>query len=137
MDTVKAIISVGEVTIQLEGAQEFVEKYLDKYEQLIVSPPTVRKTTKIAEKEKAKTPAKRKPKTKTGPTCTEKVQELIDEGYFKGEVTRTRADVQAELLNRGNRFESNEVSAVLYNFFMGNKLRRTGAGKNAKYYSNV
>ncbi|HEY54806.1 MAG TPA: hypothetical protein G4N91_00795 [Dehalococcoidia bacterium] len=137
MDTVKAVISIGEASIQLEGPQEFVEKYLDQYKQLIASPPTAPKTSKTAEtteKEKAKT-LKRKPGTKTGPTCTQKLRELLDEGYFKQ--PKTRKDVQGELLKRGSRFSSSEVSSRLINFFNGGELKRTGTGTNAQYYSNV
>ncbi len=137
MDTAKAIINLKEGSIQLEGPQEFVEKYLDQYKQLIVSLPIAHKTSKTAdtvETVKDKTP-KRKPRTRTGPGCTEEMQKLLDEGYFKE--VRIRADVQNELLSRGNRFESKEVSAVLNNLFKAGKLKRTGAGKNAKYYSNV
>lgn len=134
---VKVVINLKEGTLQLEGPQEFVEKYLDQYKQLIISLPTAPKTSKTAdtaEKEKDKT-LKRKPRTRTGPTCTQKVQELLDEGYFKQ--PKTRADVQSEILNRGVRFESKEVSAVLINFFKGGKLKRTGTGTKAQYYSNV
>lgn len=136
MDTAKAVINLKEGVIELEGPLEFVEKYLDQYKQLIVSPPTAPKTSKTAETtEKGKTPTKRKPRTKTGPTCTQKVQKLLDEGYFKE--MRIRADVQTELLNRGTRFESSEVSAALINFFHAGKLKRTGTGTNAQYYSNI
>ncbi len=137
MDIVKATINMKEGVIQLEGPQEFVEKYLELYKQLIVSPPTthkISKTAESAEKEKVKTP-KRKPRTKSGPTCTQKVQELLDEGYIKQ--PKTRADVQSEILDRGTRFSSSEVSAVLINFFNGGKLKRTGTGTKAQYYSNV
>jgi hypothetical protein len=137
MDIVKATINTKDGLIQLEGPQDFVEKYLDQYKQLIVSLQTAPKTSKTAdtaEKEKDKIP-KRKPRTKTGPTCTQKVQELLDEGYFKQ--PKTRADVQNELLNRGTRFESSKVSAVLNNFFKLVKLKKTGIGTNAQYYSNI
>ncbi len=137
MDIFKALINIREGLIQLEGSQEFVEKYLDQYKQLIVSPQTAKKTIEtadITEKEKGKT-AKRKPRTRTGPTCTQKVQELLDEGYFKQ--PKTRADVQNEILNKGVRFESKDVSAVLVNFFNQQKLKRTSTGRNAQYYSNV
>ncbi|OGN98133.1 MAG: hypothetical protein A2Y89_07125 [Chloroflexi bacterium RBG_13_51_18] len=134
---VKALINLKDGTIQLEGPQEFVEKYLDQYKQLIVGLPTAHKTSKTAETipiESDKTP-KRKTRAKSGPTCTQKVQELLDEAYFKQ--PKTREDVQNELLNRGLRFSSSEVSARLINFFNSGKLKRTGTGKNAQYYSNV
>lgn len=137
MDIVKATINTREGLIQLEGPQEFVEKYLDQYQQLIVTLPTASKTSRTADttkKEEGKTP-KRRTRATTGPTCTGKVQELIDEGYFKE--PRKRADVQSELLNRGTRFESKEVSAVLNNSFKLGKLKRTGTGTNAQYYTNV
>ena len=137
MDIVKATINIKDGLIQLEGPQEFVEKYLDQYKQLIATLPTAPKTSKTAdaaEKGKGETP-KRKLRTKTGPTCTQKVQELLTEGYFKQ--PKTREDVQKELLNRGLRFSSSEVSAILINSFNRNKLKRTSTGRNAQYYSNV
>ena len=32
MEIVKAVINTGEVTFQLEGPRDFVEKYLDQYD---------------------------------------------------------------------------------------------------------
>ena len=142
MEIVKAVISIGEVTIQLEGPREFVERYLDQYQSIIEkglsSTSTSRRTSKETEVEKAEKAAPKRTRTvksKAGPTATSKIQELIDESYFKE--PKTRVDVQEELLKRGVRYESSIISAVLNNLFKGNKLLKTGVGNKAKYYTNV
>jgi len=142
MDVVKAVINLREGVLELEGPQEFVERYLDQYQPIIEKgftstsiPHVTSKETKVEKAEKPAPKRTRTTKSKAGPTCTQKVQELLNEGYFKQ--PKTRADVQSEILNRGVRFESKEVSAVLNNFFNGGKLKRTGTGTQAQYYSNV
>lgn len=138
METVRAVITIGENSIQLEGPQEFVEKYLEQYKFLASG---TQKTTKPSERapettrEETDTTKKRKVRIKTGPSCTEKIRELITNGYFRE--PRTRADVQGQLLNEGTRFESKDASATLINFFNGGELRRKGVGKDAQYYSNI
>ncbi len=132
---VKALINMRDGTIQLEGPEKFVEKYLDQYKNIILTSAPI-KTSKIAdttEKTTEKTSRKRQKKG-TGQSCSPRIIELLSEGYFKE--PRTRAEVQQELLNRGYRFEGREVSATLINYFTSGKLRRTGAGSTAKYYSN-
>ena len=142
MDIFKAVINLKEGTVQLEGSQEFVEKYLDKYDSIIgkmqalpSKSPIITKNDKAEEAEKPAPKRTRTSKPKTGPTATAKIQELVDESYFKE--PKYRADVQEELLKRGLRYESKAISAVLINLFRGNKLLRTGVGKNAQYYTNV
>ena len=136
---VKALINLNDGTIQLEGPQDFVEKYLDKYHPVIekgAKPASIPEKKVEEDKEERKTQKRtRTAKSTAGPTCTEKVQDLVNVSYFKE--PKTREDVQAELLNRGTRYPSKDVSAVLNNFFRGNKLLKTGVGKNAKYYTNV
>lgn len=142
MEIVKAVINIGEVTIQLEGPREFVERYLDQYQSIIEKGLTstsishvTSKETKVKKVEKPAPKRIRTVKSKVGPTATAKIQELVDESYFKEQ--KTRVDVQEELLKRGLRYESGLISAVLNNLFRGGKLLKTGVGKNAKYYTNI
>lgn len=142
METVKAVINIGEVVIQLEGPREFVERYLDQYQAIIEKgltlPSAPRRNSKEAEVRKAEKPTLKRTRTvksKAGPTATAKIQELIDESYFKE--PKRRADVQEELLKRGVRYESSLISAVLNNLFKGSKLLKTGVGNKAQYYTNI
>ena len=142
METVKAVINVGEVTIQLEGPREFVERYLDQYQAIIEkglsSTSTSRRTSKETEVEKAEKPTPKRTRIvrpKAGPPKSEKIIELISEGFFKEQ--RTTADVRERLLEKGVRYESGLTSATLNNLFNSGKLERTGVGRGAKYYSNV
>jgi len=135
MDTVKVVISIGEASIQLEGPQEFVEKYLELYRPDASKWQTSLKTSKEQVAEKHVPKRTRTAKPKAGPSCLGSVKKLIGEGYFKE--PRERSDVQKHLLSKGLRFESKVVSAALINCFHDGKLERTGVGTHAKYYSNV
>ena len=142
MDIFKAVINLKEGTVQLEGSQEFVEKYLDKYDSIIEKMQTLPSTSPIITKkdkaEEAEKPAIKRTRTvrsKAGPACGEKISELISEGFFKEQ--RTREEIQKKLLEKGLRYESSLISATLNNFFNSGKIERTGVGRNAKYYSNV
>jgi len=139
MDIVKAVINFGEISIQLEGPRDFVEKYLDEYKSILEkgrkATTTPTKTTKGDKPGKSAPKRKGTAKSKSGPSCLGSVKNLIEEGYFKE--TRERADVQKHLLSKGLRFESKHVSAALNNCFSSDRLLRTGVGTHAKYYSNV
>ena len=139
MEIVKAVISIGEISIQLEGPQDFVEKYLNDYEAIIkkglTSTPASHKASEDKETGRPATKRTRTVKSKAGPTCGEKISELISEGFFKGQ--RTREDVQKQLLEKAVRYDSGLISATLNNLFNSGKIEKTGAGRNAKYYSNV
>ncbi len=139
MDTVKAAINIGDFSIQLEGPQEFVEKYLDQYQPVIekgyTSISTSHKAPKETETEKPAPKRTRTIRPKAGPACGEKISELISKEFFKEQ--RTREDVQKQLLEKGLRYESSLISATLNNFFNSGKIEKTGVGRNAKYYSNV
>jgi len=143
MDTVKVVISIGESSIQLEGPQEFVEKYLEKYDSIIeswnVSPVSIRPVEKesVADKEQKEAQKKKRiRKTSAGPVCSDKIRELLNEGFFKelkgtAEVTKALQEI------KGLRYESNLVSATLISMFDRNELQRTFKGKRPYYYSNV
>ncbi len=139
MDTVKAVINLKEGTVQLEGPQEFVEKYLDKYDSIVTNWKTVSPLSPKKEEEgEIEEPIPKRTRTvrpKTGPPCGEKTRELISAGFFKEQ--RTSTDVQQQLLEKGNRYDVSLVSATLNNLFRAGKLERTGVGRGAKYYSNV
>lgn len=136
---VKALINLKDGTIQLEGPQKFVEKYLDQYDSLIknvktFSPVSPAKEKPVTESEEAPKRT-RTVRPKAGSACGEKISVLMSEGFFKEQ--RTREDVQKKLLEKGVRYESGLISATLNNFFKSGKLEKTGVGRDAKYYSNV
>jgi hypothetical protein len=138
VDVVKALINLKDGTIQLEGPQEYVEKYLDKYDPMIKEwKPfsTLPQEGESREVEKPVTKRTRTVKPKAGPSCLGSVRSLVEEGYFKE--PRLRKDVQERLLSKGLRFESKYVSAALNNLFSGGTLLRKGVGTSAQYYSNV
>ena len=138
MDIVKATINIKDGLIQLEGPQEFVEKYLDQFKQLIISLPTAPKTSKTAdtaEKEKDKT-LKRKSRTRMGPTCAEKIRELISEGYFKE--PKTTAEISEYLTKqKGYVNTTKDVAANLKGMFDRGQIKRIQEGNAFKYYVNV
>jgi len=139
MDVVKATINLKDGLIQLEGPQEFVEKYLNEYKSIIekghTSIPTSHKAPKETETEKPAAKRTRTTRSKAGPSCGDKISELISEGFFKDQ--RTREDVQKRLLEKGVRYDSSLISATLNNLFHRHNIEKTSVGRKAKYYSNV
>jgi len=139
MDTVKAVISIGEASIQLEGPQEFVEKYLNEYKYLIEKGRTSYRTSK--ENEAAKTekyaPRRTKPiKSKAGPTCAEKIRELISEGFFKEPKTSSQIEEYLKK-QKGAIYTSKDIAANLKNMFDRGHIKRIMENKVFKYYINV
>jgi len=79
VDIVKAVINLKEGVIELEGPQEFVEKYLELYR-----PDASKWQTALLQKGEVKTKeeAPKRPRTvkpKKGLTCAEKILELRSE----------------------------------------------------------
>ncbi len=143
MDTVKALINIEEGVIELEGPKEFVEKYLDQYQVFIEKgftlPSTPRRNSKEAEVGKVEklTPKRtRTAKSKAGPTCADKIRELIEEGYFKE--PKTTADISEYLLQqKGYVNAKKDVSANLKHMFDRGEIKRIREGKTFKHYINV
>ncbi len=141
MDTVKASINLKEGTLQLEGPQEFVEKYLDQYNHLIKN----WKTTSLLppeEESEAKEILSKRTKTiiqkpKGTPSCMGRIRSLIDENYFKELKTST------EILNylkeqKGATYESGPVTAALNQLIKKGALRRIKEGNKGPYkYCNL
>ena len=138
MDTAKASISVGDASIQLEGSQEFVEKYLDQYASLIQRwyelPKSRAETAKASESKKEEAAPKRTrvvmPK---GASCGDRIRTLIDENYFaepKGasEITKWLKD------QKGVTYNVNQVTASLTGIIRSQKLRRV---KDAGVYKYI
>ena len=136
MNTVKASISVGEASIQLEGPQEFVGKYLDQYQPLVLKwheLPTSRvKEAKASETKSKEAEAPKKTrggKPKVGPSCGDRIRTLIDENYFTE--PRTCSEVTKWLKDQKSiTYGDNQVAASLSSIIKSGKLRRfTEAGK--------
>jgi len=136
MDAVKAVINLKEGVIELEGPQEFVEKYLNLYR-----PDASKWQTALSEKGEVKTKEEapkraRARKPKTGPACVDKVRELIGTGYFQE--PKAAADIRNYLKEeKGLIYKANEISANLSNLFNTGELLRQKKGKVFEYYSNV
>lgn len=143
MDTVKAVVNLGEISIQLEGPRDFVEKYLDQYQAVIEkglsSTSTSRRTSKETEVKKAEKPTPKRTRTarsKAGPTCAEKIRELVSEGYFK-EPKTTAAISEYLMKQKGYVNTTKDVSANLKGMFDRGQIKRIKEGNAFKYYVNV
>lgn len=71
---------------------------------------------------------KRAPSAKSGPKA--RVEELVDEGYFKKQ--RTIADVKTELANRGHHIPLTSLSGPLQSLTQKRRLRRQKVAANGK-----
>lgn len=144
MDTAKATINIKEGLIQLEGTQEFVEKYLDKYQNIIqdfknIPPPY---TAPRSESDDAKTeeaPPKRTrtraSKTKGTASCMGRIRTLVNEDYFKE--PRTSTEVMNWLKEqKGATYTSGPITAALNQLIKSNTLRRFKEGKGLYKYCN-
>jgi len=136
VDIVKATINIKDGFIQLEGPQEFVEKYLELYR-----PDASKWQTALPEKGEVKTKEKapkrpRMRKPKTGAACVDKIRELIGAGYFKE--PKAAGDIRNYLKEeKGLIYKANEIGANLTNLFNTGDLLRQKKGKVFEYYSNV
>ncbi len=143
MDIVKAAISIGGVSIQLEGTRDFVEKYLDEYKSilekghtLISTISTSHKAPKEIEMEKPAPKRTRTTKSKAGPTCADKIRELVSEEYFKE--PKTTAEISEYLMKqKGYVNTTKDVSANLKGMFDRGQIKRIQEGNTFKYYVNV
>jgi hypothetical protein len=77
---------------------------------------------------KARAPSKRAPSAKSGPKA--RVEELVDEGYFKKQ--RTIADVKTELANQGHHIPLTSLSGPLQSLTKERRLRRQKVAANGK-----
>lgn len=137
MDTVKAVISIGEASIQLEGSQEFVEKYLDQYHPLIERwhelPKSHAEATKVSEVKKEAIPKRtRVMKPKAGPSCGDRIRTLIGENYF-AELRSARDLVNWLKDQKGVVYSIENITASLSNILRSGKLRRVREGGVYKY----
>ena len=140
MNTVKVSISVGDTSIQLEGPQEFVERYLDKYSSLIEksrsSPPSRAEAEETIESEENETSTKltRTMEPRSEASCSDRIRALIDENYFDeprgiGEVVNWLKD------SKGFIYNANQVAASLISITRSGKLRQFGKTGSYKYMS--
>lgn len=136
MDIVKALINLKEGVIELEGPQEFVEKYLELYRPDVHKlQPALSLKSEVKTKEEAPKRARMR-KPKTGPACVDKIRELIGAGYFKKPKAAT--DIRNYLKEeKGLIYKANEIGANLTNLFNSGELLRQKKGKVFEYYSNV
>jgi len=136
VDTVKAVINLKEGVIELEGPQEFVEKYLNLYRpdaskwQAVLS-----LKSEVETKEKAPKRLRRGAPKPKGTSCMGRIRTLIDENYFKDPKTST------EIMNwlkeqKGAIYDSSPVTAALNQFIKKGTLRRIKEGKEPYKYCN-
>lgn len=138
MDIVKVVINLKEGVLQLEGPQEFVEKYLNlylpdasKWELAISQAGEV----KVKEEAIPKRARARAPKPKGAPSCIGRVRALVDEDYFVEPKTST------EVINwlkekKGFVYGSGPVTAALNYLIKSGTLRRFREGKEPYKYCN-
>lgn len=132
MDIAKAVINLKEGIIELEGPQEFVEKYLELYR-----PDTSKWQTALSTKGEIKTKEEvpkraRATKPKVGPSCAERIRTLIGEDYFKDPKTSTEVTNWLKE-QKGVPYASKHVTAALLYLIKSGNLRRFKEGKSYKY----
>ena len=139
MDTVKATITIGDTSIQLEGPQEFVEKYLERYYSVVEKLPiSTNVGASITPQDKIKetgTPRKRtrSATAKGTPSCASRIRTLISENYFTE--PRGVSDIVSWLKDqKGTTYQINQVGASLTTLIRSKELRRVKEeGKAYKY----
>jgi len=138
VDTVKAVINLKEGVIELEGPQEFVEKYLELYRPDASKwKVAISQEGEVGAKEKATTKRTRTrvTKPKGAPSCTGRIRALVDEDYFKDPKTST------EVINwleeqKGVVYGAGPVTAALNYLIKSGTLRRFREGKEPYKYCN-
>lgn len=138
MDIVKATINIKEGVIQLEGPQEFVEKYLNLYRPDASKwKSAISQEREVGTKEEAaaKRTRTRAAKPKGTPSCLGRIRTIINEDYFKE--PRTSTEVMNWLKEqKGATYESGPVTAALTQLIKKGTLRRFKEGKGAYKYCN-
>ena len=135
MERVKAAINLKEGVIELEGPQEFVEKYLEKYESRIKEGKTFSSSSDKEDKTNIRKAGSKRQKTrgsKGTASCMGRIRTLIDEDFFK-EPKNSKEVVEWLKDQKGITHTSGQVSAALNQLIKSNTLRRFKEGKIFKY----
>ena len=142
MDT-RASFQVGELTLSLEGSEDFVSLQIERFADLIVrhagrpgrqSPDAGARPDAVSDEAEGAPPAKARRGRAAGGSgsgCTAKVRALLVDGFFKS--TRTTKMVVDKLREQATPYPSNKVSAALVNLARGKHLRRFAEGGDWVY----
>ena len=127
-------IDVTSGVLEVEGEEEFVLKlYEDAKEAglLALRPSRLDAWTSEESVQDSKTKVRRAPSKRGGPSCAERILELVSGGFF--DKPKSASEIKGGLEQNGHSYAANQVGAALTNLYQRGSLRRLKPGKEWVY----
>jgi hypothetical protein len=121
-------------TLEVEGAEDFIlkvyedAKKADLFKRVPVHAPPLISAEEIDE---PKTKIRKAPSKRGGPSCAERIAELLSNSFF--DTPKSANEIKLGLEQNGHAYASNQVGAALTNLYQRGILRRLKPGKEWVY----
>jgi hypothetical protein len=121
--------------LEVEGSEDFIIRMYEDvrtsgYFQNKVSTSSS-ESREEPERDAKPTKGRRAPSKRGGPSCAERILELVSAGFF--DAPKSASEIKAGLEQNGHAYAGNQVGAALTNLYQRGSLRRLKPGKEWVY----